>query len=163
MKYVSIFSYGKKGYIAVNLDMSKAYNRVECAFIEKVMEKIGFHERWISLIMHCITIVSYSVLINGVAYGSIITTRGLRQGDLFSSYLFLLCTNGFSSLINNVVQYQMMSGITISRGCPMITHLSLQTTTYCFVKQVSTSANNSLISSNSTKLHLVIRLILINH
>lgn len=123
MKYVSIFLYGKEGYMAVNLDMSKAYNKVEWAFIEKVMEKMGFHERWISLIMHCITIVSYFVLINGVAYGSIIPTRGLHQGDSLSSYLFLFCTDGFSSLINNAVQNQMMSGITISRGCPMITHL----------------------------------------
>ena len=87
------------------------------------MEKMGSHERWISLIMHCKTTVSYSILINGVAYGSIIPTRGLRQGDPLSLYLFLLCADGFSSLINNVVQNQMLSGITISRGCPMVTHL----------------------------------------
>ena len=83
------------------------------------MEKMGSHERWISLIMHCKTTVSYSILINGVAYGSIIAT----DGDPLSLYLFLLCADGFSSLINNVVQNQMLSGITISRGCPMVTHL----------------------------------------
>ena len=41
------------------------------------MKKLGFHDSWISLIMRCITSVSYSVLINGVSYGNIIPSRGL--------------------------------------------------------------------------------------
>jgi len=103
MHYLESKKDGKDGFMAVKLDMSKLYDRVEWAFIEKVMEKMGFHERWISLIMHCKTTVSYSVLINGVAYGSIIPTRGLCQGDFLSSYLFLLCADGFSFLINNAI------------------------------------------------------------
>lgn len=42
------------------------------------MEKLGFQEKWTSLVMHCIITVSYSVLINGVAHGCIVPTRGLR-------------------------------------------------------------------------------------
>lgn len=65
------------------------------------MEQMGFHEKWISLIMHCITIVSYSMIINGVVYGCIYPTRGLCQGDPLFSYLFLLYADDFSSLIND--------------------------------------------------------------
>ena len=68
------------------------------------MKKLGFHESWIYLIMHCITSVSYFVLINGVTYGNIILSRGLRQGDPLSSYLFLLCADVFSSLISKAVR-----------------------------------------------------------
>ena len=60
------------------------------------MKKMGFDERWISLIMMCVTTTSFSVLINGVPKGTIIPSKGLRQGDLISSYLFLLCAEGLS-------------------------------------------------------------------
>ena len=106
MHYLEHKRDGKDCYMAVKLDMSEAYNRVKWGFIEKVMERMGFHERWIALVMHCISTISYSILMNGVAYGSIIPTRGLRQGDPLSLYLFLLCTDGLSSLINNAARNQ---------------------------------------------------------
>jgi hypothetical protein len=40
---------GKEGFMALKLDMSKAYDRVEWNFLETVMRKIGFAERWIML------------------------------------------------------------------------------------------------------------------
>ena len=120
--------------MAVKLDMSKAYDRVEWSFIEKIMERMGFHEKWINIIMQYISTVSYSMLVNGVAYGSIIPSRGLRQGDPLSPYLFLLCADGFSSLISDVARNKMLSGISICRGCPMITHLFFADDSLLFCK-----------------------------
>ena len=74
MHYLEHKKNGKGGVMAIKLDMSKAYDRVEWGFIRQVMEKMGFHEKWIKLIMHCITSVFYSILVNGVAYGSITPT-----------------------------------------------------------------------------------------
>jgi hypothetical protein len=45
--------------------MNKAYDRVERAFLAKVMRKLGFAEKWVDLITTCVTTVKYSVLING--------------------------------------------------------------------------------------------------
>ena len=78
MHYLDHKRDGKDCYVEIKLDMSKAYDRVEWDFIEQVMKKLGFHEKWICLIMRCITTVSYSMLINGVVHGNIILSRGLR-------------------------------------------------------------------------------------
>ena len=90
MHYLEQKKDGREGVMAIKLDMNKAYGKMEWGFIKQVMEKIGFHEKWIKLIMHCITFVSYSILVNSVAYGCIIPMRDLHQGDPISPYIFLL-------------------------------------------------------------------------
>ena len=56
--------WGKMGHVDLKLDMSEAYDRVEWVFLENLMRIMGFDERWIGLIMHCINTVSYSVVPN---------------------------------------------------------------------------------------------------
>ena len=87
-------SKGKEGLMAIKLDMSKAFDRIEWSCLERIMEKLGFHDRWISLMMMCIKSVSFSVLLNGEPKGLIHPTRGIRRGDPISPYLFLLCDEG---------------------------------------------------------------------
>ena len=107
---------GKEGPMTIKLDMSKAYDRVEWAYLESMMRKLGFNEKWISLIMMCVTTVSYSVLINGEPRGNIIPSRGLCQGDPISPYLFVLCTKGLLAIITQ------KEAVRLIKGAPLISH-----------------------------------------
>ena len=91
--------------------------------LKKIMVKMGFNNKWISLMMNCISTVSYSILINGVTHGNIIPTKGLRQGDPLSPYLFLLCAEGLTGLVLEATRSSILLGISICRGSPTITHL----------------------------------------
>ena len=87
-------------------------------------EEDGFHERWISLKMMCVTTVSYSVLINGEPKGKIKPSRGLRQGDPISPYLFLLCAEGLSAMFKKEERGGgHLKGVAVSRRAPSITHM----------------------------------------
>jgi hypothetical protein len=56
---------GGAGVAAIKLDMSKAYDRVEWSFLDKIMRKLGFDAKWVDLIMKCVTTVNYKVKLNG--------------------------------------------------------------------------------------------------
>ena len=76
-------------FMALKLDMSKAYDRVEWVFMEKILLKMGFQNSWVAMIMQCISTISYSIMVNGEPKGLIHPSKGLQQGDplsLFCSY-----------------------------------------------------------------------------
>ncbi|KAA3489221.1 reverse transcriptase [Gossypium australe] len=114
---------GKKGYMAVKLDMSKAYDRVEWSFIKEVMMKMGFAEKWIELILKCITTASFAININGERGRGFQATRGLRQGDPLSPFLFLICSEGLSALMRLDMKEGLIKGAKASRRGPAISHL----------------------------------------
>lgn len=86
--------------MALKLDLSKTYDRVEWSFLELMLRKLGFNERWITLLMLCVTSLSYFVLVNGELKGLIRPTRGIRQGDPLSPFVFLLCIEALHGLIS---------------------------------------------------------------
>jgi hypothetical protein len=114
---------GREGFMAMKLDMSKTYDRVEWRYLEEVMRRIGFAKRWISMAMMCVKTVTYSILVNGQLYETIIPTRGLRQGNPLSPYFFLLCAEGFSSLTSKEANEGKVTGLPITRRGTRLIHL----------------------------------------
>ena len=107
------YNSGINGFMTLKLDMSKVYDRVEWGYLEFVMRKMGFCEQWIGLIMVCVKTVTYSILVNGELKGLINPSRGLRQGDPLSPFLFLLCTKGLHGLIKNAASKGDIKGFSL--------------------------------------------------
>jgi hypothetical protein len=114
---------GKDVYMALKLDMSKAYDRVEWPYLEGIMRKMGFEESFVRLIMECVTSVSYRFRVNGDLTDVVYPGRGLRQGDPISPYLFLLCAEGFSALLNKAEDEGLICGIKLAQTAPRVSHL----------------------------------------
>ena len=73
--------------------------------------------------MSCVTTSYFSVCLNGKAYGKFRPTKGIRQGDSLSLYLFLICVEAFTSLLAREKENGQLHGVSISRYAPTISHL----------------------------------------
>lgn len=104
--------------MAVKTDMSKAYDRLEWDFIRLVLQSFGFHEKWDNWIMHCVSTVTYTFLINDSPRGKVKPQRGIRQGDPLLPYMFILCSEVLSGLCKKASEDGSLQGIRIARGSP---------------------------------------------
>lgn len=103
--------------------MSEAYDRLEWDLIEAVMWRMGFSSRWVNLIRTCVCTVSYDVVVNGQPVGKIVPTRGVRQGDPISPYLFFICAEALSSLLQHAERTGIIIGVPTSNRGPCLSPL----------------------------------------
>jgi hypothetical protein len=78
----------KRDSILLKLDITKAFDTVDWAFLLEVLTKLGFGRRWISMVCGLLGTASTRVVVNGAPGGLIFNRRGLRQGDPLSPLLF---------------------------------------------------------------------------
>ena len=96
---------------------------------------MGFGEKWTGWISWCISTTTFSVLINGTPKGFFNSSRGLRQGDPLSPYLFVIGMETFSRLIHRAVRGGFLSGCRIKgrRGDEaLVSHLLFADDTLVF-------------------------------
>ncbi|KAA3469216.1 reverse transcriptase [Gossypium australe] len=112
-----------KGF-ALKLDMSKAYDRIEWCFVEKMMLQIGFREERITLIMRCITSAKYTVVTN---------EKMGKNSDR---------QKGFSCLFDNAKREGMILGAKVGRSNISVTHLFFADDSMMFGEAPTDGANN---------------------
>ena len=93
----------KESGVLCKLNIEKVYDHLDWDFLLKVMTKMGFDSKWTSWISWCISTATFSIMVNDSPAGFFRSSRGLRQGDPLSPYLFVIGMEVLSCLIAEVV------------------------------------------------------------
>lgn len=99
-----------------------------------MFKKLGLSSRWCDLIYECISTVKATVLLNGIPGIPFHPSRGLRQGDPLSPYLFITALEGLSRLFADAEANNQFTGIKINKNCPVISHLLFADDCFIFGK-----------------------------
>ena len=94
--------------MTLKINLEKAYNRFNWHFLELVLKNFGFSEVWIKW-------VRMNIMLNGGPYWSFRSKSGLRQGDPISPYLFILCMEVLSQVLNEKFGSGQIKGFKLSR------------------------------------------------
>eukprot|EP00253_Pinus_taeda_P033811 PITA_33811 len=112
----------KQKGMMIKLDLSKAYDRLNWKYLETVLERFGFHQRWIAWIHNLISSPHFSVLVNGSPSKTFNASRGIRQGDPLSSFLFILAAEGLGRFIKQEQTTNRIKGLQIWGNNLPLTH-----------------------------------------
>ncbi|WVZ94535.1 LOW QUALITY PROTEIN: hypothetical protein U9M48_040416 [Paspalum notatum var. saurae] len=116
---------------ALKMDMKKAYDRVEWAYLRAIMLRLGFHGVWVEMAMRLVVSVSLSVLFNGERQTSFSPTSDIRQG--IRSFL-IFSSEGLSCLLKSNVRSSDLQGIKVAPSAPMVNHLLFADDSLLFFK-----------------------------
>ncbi|CAL1397336.1 unnamed protein product [Linum trigynum] len=133
---------GRRRDMMLKLDMKKAYDMVDWNCLEALLKKYGFDNKWCGWVSACIRTVSFSILFNGEATDSFKPSRGIRQGDPLSPFLFILMSNALTFLIDKAVESDKLKGIKLNSRCPVLTHCLFADDTVIFGKADFQEAQN---------------------
>nr|XP_029145202.1 uncharacterized protein LOC114924525 [Arachis hypogaea] len=122
----------KKEGVIIKLDFQKAYDKVRWNFVDLVLQKMGFGQRWRNWIRECVSTSSMSVLINGSPSKPFKMERGLRQGDPLSSFLFVLVAEVMHRMFREAVRNGRLSPLLVGRDHVELSHLQFADDTVLF-------------------------------
>ncbi|XP_073355270.1 uncharacterized protein [Aegilops tauschii subsp. strangulata] len=114
--------------------MMKAYDWVEWSYLEAIMLKLGFTQRWMEIVMGMVTTVKFSVMFNGSKLQQFTPSRGIWQGDPISPYLFLLAAEGLPCLLKSKVESSNLGGLQVAPLAPPVNHLLFADDSLLFFK-----------------------------
>ncbi|WJX53700.1 hypothetical protein P8452_39668 [Trifolium repens] len=86
------------------VDFEKAYDSVDWGFLDYILRRFGFCDKWRAWMRACVCSGNMSVLVNGCPTEEINIRRGLKQGDPLAPHLFLLVAEGLGALMRKAVE-----------------------------------------------------------
>ncbi|CAL1371641.1 unnamed protein product [Linum trigynum] len=114
---------GKKGGMIFKIDLEKAYDMLRWDFVRDTLKEVGLPSSWITCIMYCVEHNTMRIRWNGELSQPITPSRGVRQGDPLSPYLFVLCMERLSHRIDEAVSNGQWKPVRLTNAGPPLTHL----------------------------------------
>lgn len=111
----------KKPGMLLKLDLSKAFDTLSWAYIQKILLAFGFAHSWVRWIFNLLSLVFFSVLINGIPSATYRPSRGIRQGDPLSPFLFVIMAEGLGRSITSARLAQQLKGLSFNNS-PAYSH-----------------------------------------
>ena len=125
---------GKVGWMAIKVNLEKAYDRLNWGFIEDTLKDVGIPIKMLSVIMRCISSSSVRLLWNGQPTDEFLPSRGIRQGNPLSPYIFVLCMERLAHLISTEVQNEGWKPLKVAKKAPKLSHLFFVNDLVLFVR-----------------------------
>jgi len=130
---------GGRSGLCLKMDFEKAYDSVRWDFLYYMQQRMGFHNRWILWIRGCMESASVSVLVNGSPTEEFIPSRGLRQGDPLTPFLFLVVAEGLTGLVREAVKANLLTGLKVGRKETLMSLLQFADDTLFFCEDSFTN------------------------
>ena len=109
----------KKGnvwFMAIKIDSEKAYDRLEWSFIRDTLALFNVPLFLSNVIMSCISSSTFLFLFNGGSLDAFCPSRGIRQGDPLSPYIFIMCMEVLGFLIKDKCDSKMWDLVKAAQG-----------------------------------------------
>lgn len=126
---------GRDGVMAIKLNLDKPYDCLEWSFIRDTLNLYKFPSQLVSLVMSCVSTSSISILVNKGALESFYPSRGIRQGDPISSYLFILCMEVLGALIKDKCKAKLWNSVKASQSGLAFSHVFFFGMISCFLRK----------------------------
>eukprot|EP00253_Pinus_taeda_P035518 PITA_35518 len=105
----------------LKIDLSKAFDSICWEYMQKILKAFGFDATWIRWISSLISSTFFSILINGIPSSTFHPTRGIREGDPLSPFLFVIMAKGLGRSIKATILAGNLKGISIHQA-PTTSH-----------------------------------------
>lgn len=105
------------------VDFNKAFDNVNWEFLISVMNQMGFKDRWCKWIKGILSSARSAVLVNGSPTFEFHNSKGMRQGDPLSPFLFLIVMEGLTSIMRKAQNSEVLKGFEFPNNGPIISHL----------------------------------------
>eukprot|EP00253_Pinus_taeda_P015705 PITA_15705 len=111
----------EKGML-IKLDLSKAYDRLSWKYLERILKAFGFCDRWVNWVISMISTLNFSILLNGAPTATFNASRGLRQGDPLSPFLFIISAEGLGRYFKKEARERKIQGLRLWGNRTTVTH-----------------------------------------